>query len=90
MSGETERTEATLLGTTLATNTTGAISALDVRDAIYSLFRRVDGARAFPLPSLADASVSAPTSGVVVYYSTTQVALVFKDSADVVHVITHT
>lgn len=38
MSGETLRTEAYLLGTLLADNTSGDISPLDLRDAIYSLF----------------------------------------------------
>jgi hypothetical protein len=44
MAGETLRTEAYLLGTSLADNTTGEISPLDVRDGIYSLYRRIEAA----------------------------------------------
>jgi hypothetical protein len=41
MAGETLRTEAYLLATLLADNTTGEISPLDLRDAVYSLARYV-------------------------------------------------
>jgi hypothetical protein len=86
---DTIRTEAEALAL-LVTSGSREISAQDLRDCVYSLFRKAAYTTAITLPVLADAAVPTPAAGTVAhYYSTTQSAAVFKDAAGVVHVVTH-
>jgi hypothetical protein len=85
---ETTRTKTDALAL-IPTGQTGAVVSLqDLRDIVHSLY---DLSLLGTHPVSADADVETPAAGTVkVYYSTTQSRLAFKDSAGVVHVVTHT
>ena len=82
---DTIRTEAQALAL-LVVGGTASTSVQDIRDAVYSLFRKAYFSTAVTLPALADSAVPTPAaSTVALYYSTTHTGLAFKDSAGVVH-----
>ena len=85
---ETTRTKTSALAL-IPTGQTGAVVSLqDLRDIVHSLY---DLSLLGVHPVSTDAAMATPAAGTVaVYYSTTQSALAFKDSAGVVHVVTHT
>lgn len=64
------------------------VSLQDLRYIVHSLY---DLSLLGVHPVSTDVAMATPAEGTVaVYYSTTQGALAFKDSAGTVHVITHT
>jgi hypothetical protein len=88
---DTIRTETAALAL-LPTGAGPLVSAQDLRDAVYSLFRKAYFSTAITLPALADTAVPTPAVGsVALYYSTTQSALAFKvATTGTVHVIDET
>jgi hypothetical protein len=85
---ETTRTKTEALALIPTGQSVPVVSLQDLRDIVASLY---DLSLFGVHPVSTDAAVETPEAGTVkVYYSTTQSALAFKDSAGVVHVFTHT